>query len=54
MDNLGKGKKVEEPKIKRVCKICGATKYYPKGVSVGCDKCNRIMQEVVEDESAKK
>ena len=46
-------KKNEVVRIKRVCKICGAERWYPEGVNVGCEKCNRIMQAVPEETTTK-
>lgn len=46
-------KKNEVVRIKRVCKICGAVRWYPEGVNVGCEKCNRIMQAVPEETTTK-
>lgn len=46
-------KKNEVVRIKRVCKICGAERWYPEGVNVGCEKCNRIMQAVPTETTTK-
>ncbi len=46
-------KKNEVVRIKRVCKICGAERWYPEGVNVGCEKCNRIMQTVPTETTTK-
>ena len=46
-------KKNEVVRIKRVCKICGAVRWYPANVNVGCEKCNRIMQAVPEETTTK-
>ena len=43
----------EVVRIKRVCKICGAVRWYPANVNVGCEKCNRIMQAVPEETTTK-